>query len=45
MIILYDGWSLAYSPDSPAALHLLTLLAANPPEARPLVALPAPAPA
>lgn len=27
MIVLYDGWPLVYDPNSPAALHLLTLLA------------------
>jgi len=43
VIVLYDGWPLVYSPTSPAALHLLTLLEACPPGVRPWVALPAPA--
>jgi glycosyltransferase involved in cell wall biosynthesis len=41
MNILYDGWSISYHPDSPAALHLLTLLACCSPEVQPFVALPA----
>jgi glycosyltransferase involved in cell wall biosynthesis len=43
--ILFDGWSISYHPNSPAALHLLTLLAGCPTEIQPLVALPAPPPA
>ena len=42
--VLYDGWPLVYQPDSPASLHLLTLLAANPDGIEPLVALPGDAP-
>ena len=38
--ILYDGWPLVYAPGGPAAFHLAALLAALPPEAQPLVALP-----
>lgn len=38
--ILYDGWALVYAPVSPAALHLLTLLAAHPPEITACLALP-----
>jgi len=41
--VLYDGWDLAYRPNSPAALHLLTLLAVHPKEVEAWVALPAPA--
>lgn len=41
MKILYDGWPLAYRPDSPAAIHLLTLLEAHPPGMAAQVALPA----
>jgi glycosyltransferase involved in cell wall biosynthesis len=43
--VLYDGWSLVYQPNSPAALHLLALIAKCPDEVRPLVALPASPPA
>jgi hypothetical protein len=39
--ILYDGWSLSYAPNSPGALHTLTLLEAHPPDFEPMVALPA----
>jgi len=42
--VLYDGWDLVYRPNSPAALHLLTLLAALPEGVQPLVALPGGAP-
>jgi len=38
--ILYDGWDLVYRPNSPAAIHLLTLLAAHPPEFGAAAALP-----
>jgi glycosyltransferase involved in cell wall biosynthesis len=39
-VVLYDGWDLAYHPNSPAALHLLTLLAARPAGVMTLVGLP-----
>lgn len=39
--VLYDGWPLAYHPDSPAALHLLALLEARPAGFPATVALPA----
>jgi len=39
--ILYDGWPLATQPNSPATLHLQTLLAYLPPEIEAHVALPA----
>lgn len=38
--ILYDGWPLSYSPNSPGALHLLTLLEVRSGEFEPVVALP-----
>jgi len=38
--VLYDGWDLAYQPNSPAALHLLALLHALPSELRATVCLP-----
>jgi glycosyltransferase involved in cell wall biosynthesis len=38
--ILYDGWSLVHQPNSPAALHLLTLLAAHPADFPAAVGLP-----
>ena len=38
--VLYDGWSLVHQPDSPAALHLLSLLAYHPPDVQAWVALP-----
>lgn len=40
MKILYDGWSLVNQPNSPAALHLLTLLAAHPADFAAWVGLP-----
>ena len=40
MKILFDGWPLSREPNSPAALHLHTLLALLPPEVEPVVALP-----
>jgi hypothetical protein len=43
--ILYDGWPLSYAPNSPGALHMLTLLEAHPPDFEPMLALPAPPPA
>ncbi|MFM8322678.1 MAG: hypothetical protein ACKOC5_17340 [Chloroflexota bacterium] len=42
--ILYDGWALIRRPGSPAALHLLSLLAAHPPDRRGVLALPGPVP-
>jgi glycosyltransferase involved in cell wall biosynthesis len=42
--ILYDGWSISHHPDSPAAMHLLTLLACCPSGVQSFVALPAAAP-
>jgi glycosyltransferase involved in cell wall biosynthesis len=44
-LVLYDGWPLAYQPNSPAALHLLALLENLPPSVEAVVALPAQAPA
>lgn len=41
MTVVYDGWALAYDPNSPAAIHLLTLLHAHPPEWKAILALPA----
>jgi len=38
--ILYDGWSLLYEPNAPAALHLLALLASLPSEVEAHLALP-----
>ena len=38
--VLFDGAPLVWRPNSPAALHLLTLLAQRPREVRALVALP-----
>lgn len=43
--ILFDGWSLIYHPDSPAALHLLALLAYQPQQIEAIVAFPAEPPA
>lgn len=40
MNVLYDGWDLAYQPNSPAAFHLLTLLAARPAGVQAFVGLP-----
>ena len=39
-VVLYDGWPLVYAPNSPAALHLLALLACHPQEFTALVGLP-----
>jgi hypothetical protein len=39
--ILYDGWPLSYHPNSPSALHLLTLLEACPQGVETVVLLPA----
>lgn len=40
LTILYDGWSLARQPNSPAALHLVELLELLPADVRAIVALP-----
>lgn len=40
MKIFYDGWPLVYQPNSPAALHLLTLLEAHPADFVAAVGLP-----
>lgn len=39
--ILYDGWPLVYAPDSPAALHLLTLLEMDHAGFNPILIVPA----
>jgi hypothetical protein len=39
--VLYDGWPLAYQPNSPEALHLIALLEQRHSEVIPLVAAPA----
>ena len=41
---LYDGWPLIHSPFSPAAQHLLTILAFLPEQVEPVIALPGQAP-
>jgi len=41
MRVFYDGWDLAYQPNSPAALHLLALLGCSPPGVKAVVGLPA----
>ena len=41
MIVFYDGWELAYRPNSPAALHLLDLLWLPGREVQPYLLLPA----
>lgn len=40
MKVFYDGWSLVYQPNSPEAIHLMTLLAAHPMEYAAVIALP-----
>lgn len=40
LVVLYDGWSLIYSPNASESLHLLTLLAHLPDEVQPILALP-----
>ena len=40
-LVFYDGWALSYQPNSPAALHLLTLLNLHPHGIRAQVGLPA----
>jgi len=42
--VLFDGWPLVYQPNSPAALHLYSLLRAFPEPGLPLLALPGPGP-
>lgn len=42
MQLIYNGWALTHRPNSPAALHLLTLLVAHPPAVAAAVALPGP---
>jgi glycosyltransferase involved in cell wall biosynthesis len=42
--VLFDGWPLSYHPNSPGALHTLTLLEACTQEIEPVVLLPAPPP-
>lgn len=39
--VLYDGWSLAFHPNSPAAIHLQILLVCHPAEVQAYLALPA----
>ena len=41
-LVAFDGWALAYTPFSPAAIHLLTLLEENSNPDNSLVFLPAP---
>ena len=41
LTVLYDGWPLAYEPNSPGAIHLMTMLADHPASAQAVVALPA----
>ncbi len=41
MKILFDGWALAYAPNSPGAIHLHALLELVPGDVQALVALPA----
>ncbi len=41
MRVLYDGWDAAYTPNSPASLHLFDLLSQRSASVEPLVALPA----
>jgi hypothetical protein len=38
--VLYDGWTAVYQPNSPPAIHLLTLLEQRHPEVKAVVALP-----
>jgi glycosyltransferase involved in cell wall biosynthesis len=38
--VLYDGWTAIYQPNSPSAIHLLTLLEQRRPEVKAVVALP-----
>jgi hypothetical protein len=40
MRILYNGWPLVYQPNSPAALHLLTILSLHPQQMQAYLALP-----
>ncbi len=41
MTVLFDGWGLVRSPNNPAALHLLAVLAHLPEGIHPVIALPA----
>jgi len=41
LTVLYDGWPLIYQPNSPSALHLLTLFSACPPGIQQKVIVPA----
>lgn len=43
--VLFDGWPLSRAPNSPAALHLLAILAQLPESIQPVVAFPEPSPA
>ena len=43
--VLYDGWPAVYAPNSPPAIHLLTLLQQRHPEVETVVALPGERPA
>ncbi len=38
--VLYDGWDLVYQPNSPAAIHLLELLASQPQGVQAAIGLP-----
>ena len=40
VIVLFDGWSIVYQPNCPAAVHLQTLLDLLPESVQPVVALP-----
>ncbi len=42
--VLYDGWALVHAPSSPAAQHLLALLAVLPPGIQAVAALPGDSP-
>lgn len=44
LTVLVDSWSLVYQPNSPAALHLLALVANHPQQAKVILALPGEAP-
>lgn len=43
--VLYDGWSFIYRPNSPAALHMVAILANCPTQVKPCLGLPADPPA
>jgi len=38
--VLYDGWDLVYRPNSPAAIHLLEILASQPQDVQAAIGLP-----